>query len=200
MAIFNSSRAYGSVAVVLHWAIALLIGAQLALGLVMTRLLDAAPVTQFWAYQWHKSFGLTTLALCLIRLGWWLANRHPAPVDRLGPMPRRAARIVQFVLLVLPLAVAGAGWAVASSSVLDIPTVAFNLFLVPDLPLERSEVAEAGWTRLHRLGAYALGFFAAGHAFAALWHHLWLNDATLRRMLRPGREAPLRDKRRNRGR
>lgn len=187
--ILNTKSAYGSVAIVLHWAIALLILGQLGLGLVMTRLLEDLPAAQFWAYQWHKSFGLLTLLVCLLRLAWWLANRHPRPVDRLGPALRRAARIVQFVLLVLPVLVAVAGWGVASSSVLDIPTFAFNLVLVPDLPLERSDAAEAGWTQLHRLGAYAVALFAACHAFAALWHHLWLSDDTLKRMIRPGRPA-----------
>lgn len=187
--IVNTKSAYGAVAILLHWTIALLIVGQLILGLVMTRLLEALPVAQFWAYQWHKSFGLMTLALCLTRLVWWFANRHPRPADRLGPALRRAARIVQFVLLVLPVLVAVAGWGVVSSSALDIPTFAFNLVLVPDLPVERSQTAEAGWTRLHRLGAYAVALFAACHAFAALWHHLWLGDDTLKRMLRPGRFA-----------
>lgn len=180
--IFNDRHAFGTVAVALHWLIAVLIFGQFGVGFIMTAWLDALPEAQFWAYQWHKSLGLLTLALVMLRLAWFALNARPAPLS-LSPAERCAARLVQSWLLLGPLAVALAGWATASASPLGIPTLAFNLFLVPHLPLQAGEAQEAFWSNLHRILAWLTVIAAAGHATAALHHHLVRGDDTLRRML-----------------
>jgi cytochrome b561 len=70
---------------------------------------------------------------------------------------------------------------------LEIPSFAFNLVVVPHLPLAKSDAAEALWSWAHALSAYAGAALAAGHSAAALRHHFLLRDDTLRRMIRPGR-------------
>jgi cytochrome b561 len=90
---------------------------------------------------------------------------------------------VQGLLLAATVAVPLAGWALASASTLGIPTFAFNLVLIPHLPLVPSEQAETFWHQLHGLLAYAAVLLAAGHAAAALRHHVLLRDDVLARML-----------------
>lgn len=51
---------------VLHWAVAVLIVALVPIALAMANLPDG-PVKNA-LYEWHKSFGLTVLALALARL------------------------------------------------------------------------------------------------------------------------------------
>ncbi|TKT82752.1 cytochrome b [Aquamicrobium sp. LC103] len=178
----NSSDGYGLVAIVLHWTIALLFLAQIALGLAMVRIGDQR--LAFELIQWHKSFGFLILGLVLVRTGWRLAEAVPRPLP--GPAWEQGAAILVHLLLyalmiVLPLT----GWALVSVSVLEIPTFAFYLVLVPHLPLGVSEQAEEFWTAAHVYAGYLVMVLIAVHVAAALRHHFILRDHALRRMVRP---------------
>jgi cytochrome b561 len=173
---------FGWGTIVLHWMIALLIVGLIVLGYVMTRP-DIDPELQFSLYQWHKSFGMTALALAFIRLVWWLANIHPDPVASLSALERRASSVTHAFLLALTIAVPLAGWAIASTSTLNIPTLFFNRVLIPHLPMEKSEAAEIFWSDAHAWLAYGLAGLVVLHAGAALLHHFWQGDEVLRRML-----------------
>ncbi|WP_455271846.1 cytochrome b [Rhizobium herbae] len=178
----NKRDAFGWGTIALHWTIALLIIGLIVLGYVMTRK-NIDPEVQFSLYQWHKSFGMTALALALIRLVWWLASIHPVPVPTLTPLERRGSSMAHGLLLVLTIAVPFAGWAVASTSTLGIPTLLFNRVLVPHLPMAKSEAAESFWTEAHALLAYCLAGLVVLHAAAALYHHFRRRDEVLTRML-----------------
>jgi cytochrome b561 len=84
-------------------------------------------------------------------------------------------------MVLLPLS----GWALVSASVLEIPTYTFYLFVMPDLPLERSDAAESFWTMAHIVLGWVLLVIAAAHVLAALRHHFLLRDNVLKRMIRP---------------
>ncbi|CAN7418721.1 cytochrome b [Pararhizobium sp. LjRoot235] len=178
----NRQDTFGWGTIVLHWMIALLIVGLIVLGYVMTRP-DVDPELQFSLYQWHKSFGMTALALAFIRLVWWLANVHPDPVASLSGFERRASSVTHAFLLALTIAVPLAGWAIASTSTLNIPTLFFNRVLIPHLPMEKSESAEIFWSDAHAWLAYGLAGLVLLHAGAALLHHFWHRDEVLRRML-----------------
>lgn len=179
----NGPDAFGRVTILLHWAIALLIAGLLVLGYIMTRP-DIDPMLQFDLFQWHKSFGFTALGLCIIRVLWWLAGRHPVAVAGLSVRERWASFAVHILLLGLTLAVPLTGWALASTSTLDIPSFYFNLVVIPHLPLDKSAVAEALWTNAHAILAYSLAGLVLLHAGAALHHHFIRHNAVLVRMLR----------------
>jgi cytochrome b561 len=181
----NGKDSYGLVAIVLHWAIALLIISQLVMGTMMVRLENQR--LAFDLIQWHKSFGLLTLALVVIRLAWRLANPLPSYPATVPDWEARAARGMHRLLYVLMLVLPLSGWALVSVSVLAIPTLAFYLFLVPDLPLDVSEGAEQFWIAVHRQLGYAMMAAVAIHALAALRHHFLLRNGLLVRMLLPSR-------------
>lgn len=182
----NNGHSYGAVAIVLHWTIAVLFVGQIALG-YLTQATSDRPRLQFELYQWHKSFGFLVLALALLRVGWSFAGPKPRPVPNVPPWKEMTSRTVHGLLLVLTILVPLTGWAIASSSPLRIPSFAFNLVVIPDLPLERSDALEALWSQGHALLAYAAGLLALMHAGAALHHHFVLKDGTLTRMLRAER-------------
>lgn len=177
----NQENSYGTVAIALHWTIALLFLGQVALGLTMDRV--ASMALRFTLIQWHKSLGFLILLLSLMRLLWRLANSGPREPASLGKAERLAARGAQSLLYILLIAVPLAGWALVSTSTLDVPSFAFNLVVVPDLPLARSDAAEAFWRRVHTLVAYTATAVAAGHIVAALRHQFWLRDGVLGRMI-----------------
>ncbi len=73
---------YTRTAVALHWLIAVLILTGFTIGANMVDLRMSPEKLKLYAY--HKWFGITVLALVLIRSAWRLT--HVAPPDE--PMPR----------------------------------------------------------------------------------------------------------------
>lgn len=181
----NSEIGFGLVTIVLHWTIALLIFGLILTGFVMRRV-GIDPALQFSLYQWHKSFGFTALGLAVLRAIWWLVERNPSPLPGLSPFEREASRATHDTLIVLAIIVPLAGWAIASTSTLDIPSLYFNVMVIPHLPLAKSEPSENFWMFVHALLAYVTLGLAAIHAAAALYHHFMRRDAVLTRMLRSG--------------
>lgn len=186
----GSGNAYGFFAILLHWSIALLILALLALGYIMTRP-DIDPALQFSLFQWHKSFGMLVLALALVRAVQWAMSVKVAPVASLSALERVLSSTTHKLLLVLGVLVPLAGWAIASVSPLGIPTFMFDLFIVPHLPLAQSEGAETLWSEAHATLAYTLLCLVVLHALAAFYHHLWRRDDVLMRMLGRRRSPPM---------
>lgn len=178
---------YDAAAIVLHWLMALLLTAQLLLGLTMSRIADQR--SAFELIQLHKSIGLTLLGLIGLRLVWRLANRPPPLPDGMPLWERQAARFAHAVLYLLMLVLPLTGWALVSVSVLAVPTMPFGLFVLPNLPLPMSEAAELLWGCLHGLLAWALVGVVALHVLAALRHHFWLRDGVLTRMAWRWRDA-----------
>jgi cytochrome b561 len=184
----NTPLRYGSVTILFHWVIALLFIGQVSGGVLMRRFSD--PKLQFELYQWHKSFGFLILGLAVLRLLWRLANRGPKDVETLAPWEKFASRAAQILLYAALIAIPLAGWAIASSTPLNIPSLMFNLVLIPHLPLEVSEEAEIFWSNVHSTLAYTAAAIASIHILAALRHHFWLHDGVLKRMLSSREPTP----------
>src|ERR1700755_622460 len=104
MPIRNTAAHYGSVAMFFHWLIAVLLIANLALGLYFSDLPRSDP-SLFVLAQTHKSIGLTVLSLSVLRVLWRLVNPiPPLPVD-MNPALKVAARTSQFLLYFLIVAI-----------------------------------------------------------------------------------------------
>lgn len=181
----NDKAGFGWVTIILHWTIAAIILALLALGFIMRRV-PIDPVLQFSLYQWHKSLGFTALGLAAVRALWHVVELYPKPPEGLSPLEQRAGSVTHIVLIGLALAVPLAGWAVASTSTLNIPSFYFNWFVIPHLPMAKSAPAEDFWTLVHMTLAYLLLAFVTLHVLAALYHHFARRDDVLVRMLPTG--------------
>jgi cytochrome b561 len=184
-----SARRYSAVAILLHWASALAALVLIGLGLTMTHA-ALAPLRQFQLYQWHKSGGVTGLALTVLRLLWRLTHRPPPHPVGMPARERRAAAVAHHLLYLLLVGLPLTGWAVVSLSPFNIPTVLYGLVPWPHLPLAAHvpdpAAAEGLLKQVHALGAWFLAALLAVHVAAALRHHFLLRDDVLRRML-PGR-------------
>jgi cytochrome b561 len=182
----NTSERYGHVAIALHWAIALAILGLLVLGVIMVRLAPGSSL-QFELYQWHKSVGITVLALSLLRLGWRLANPPPPLPGTLRPWERALARGTHLGFYVLMLALPFSGWMMVSASVWKIPTVLYGIVPLPHLPvlstLEDRKPVEDALKEVHEWLAIGMAALLALHVAGALKHHFVLRDDTLVRML-----------------
>lgn len=176
---------YTTVAIALHWLLALVIVSLFVLGVYMTDL-PFSP-TRLKLYNWHKWAGISFLLLSVLRLVWRATHRPPAlPASISNAMPawqNRAYHATHHLLYALFFAVPLLGWAYSSAA--GFPIVWFGQIALPDLLSADKALAEL-IKPLHKASALALMGLAALHVAAALKHQWVDRDGLLLRML-PGR-------------
>jgi cytochrome b561 len=177
---------YTGVAVVLHWAIALLILGQIAGGLFMHNLPNTSPI-KFDLYQLHKSFGLTVLALSIARLGWRIANPPPPLPPSIPGWQRLIAKATHWIFYGLIIAIPLIGLAMVSVSPKDIPTRYFGFINIPHLGFLGTDAdAEKQFMAFHKYLSFGvLGLFVL-HVGAALKHAFVDRDGVMRSMAPAG--------------
>ncbi len=167
---------YSTVAIALHWVMALAIVMTFSVGFYMADL-PFSP-QRLKLYNWHKWAGVTLLALAALRLLWRLAHRPPADL----PMPAwqaRAAHLTHLGLYALFFAVPLVGWAYSSAA--GFPIVWFGVLPLPSFVPADKELAELikPW---HAYLAYAMALLVALHVAGALKHRFVERDGLLSRM------------------
>ena len=176
---------YTTVAIVLHWLIALAILSLLAIGLTMTRMPQG--ITAYKLFQLHKSIGITVLALSLLRLLWRLTHRPPPLPAGTKPLEALAAHGTHWAFYVLMIGMPLTGWALVSSSPMNLPTVLFGLVTLPDLPrlgdLPDKKAVSDSFAAVHSTGAWIMIALLVLHVGAALMHHVIRRDEVLHHML-----------------
>src|SRR3546814_10041487 len=90
----NSQEKYSLVARWLHWIIAVLVIAGLALGLLHERLENVLPS----AIPTHKSFCFTILALTLVLIGWRWGYKPPPPTAEMSAWENFITRVTHMPL------------------------------------------------------------------------------------------------------
>ncbi|TIU13312.1 MAG: cytochrome b [Mesorhizobium sp.] len=181
--ITNTATRYGWAMIILHWLIGLIFIGQFVLGFVMMRI--DSQRTSFELIQLHKSFGFLLLGLVILRIAWRVGNAAPALPPSVGTLERKAAPLAHLALYAFQVALPLSGWALVSVSTLEIPTMPFNQFVMPDLPLAESDAAESFWSAAHWYLAYAGIALVALHLLAAMRHHFLLRDSVLTRIITP---------------
>lgn len=187
---------YTAVAVVLHWAIAAAILANLGLGWWMRRAIEVAELQSraIVGFQLHKSLGLTVLVLSLLRLAWRLTHRAPPLPLAMPAWQRWTARAVQGALYVLMILVPLSGWTYVSAqwrgdAPLHVPTLWFGLFEVPHLfdatavELAERKAIAARTLAAHFWMAWGAAALVGVHAAAALRHQLLHRDEVFASMV-----------------
>ncbi len=179
MSLKNTVDRWGPVSQFLHWLIMLLI-----LGLAIVGLsLDSLPKSPryFWVYDLHKSFGLTVLALVVLRLAWRLYAGSPRPVAGTPAWQGAIASLTHWLLYGLILAMPLSGWLYDSASGLR-PLKWFGLAEVPKLTAPDPGLRDLAHGA-HEWLFWVLVALVALHVGAAFYHHIFLRDETLSRML-----------------
>lgn len=184
MPIRNTAERWGWVSIGLHWLTLLAIAGLVLVGFLMQELPNSP--TKIQVYGLHKSFGLTVLALTVLRLLWRLVAGTPAPVPGTPRWQSFIAQVTHGALYVILLAMPLSGWLYNSAS--GFPLKWFGLFSLPKLSGYDAGV-KAFALAAHEWLFIALAVIVAVHAAAALKHHYLDRDATLSRML-PGLPPP----------
>jgi len=179
----NTPQHYGIIAIVLHWAMAVLLIVLTVLGLYMVRLPDAGYDTEkITLILVHKAIGMVALVFVLLRLVWRLCSDLPQLAAGLPQWQQVTARFVHLLFYALLFSLPFTGWVMSSAG--GYPVSFFGWFNVPDITGLDEQLFVLSIV-VHRWLAYALVVLLALHAGAALHHHWTLRDDTLRRMM-PG--------------
>ncbi|MBL8630177.1 MAG: cytochrome b [Rhodospirillaceae bacterium] len=169
--------AFGTVAIVLHWAIAALIVIAVASGLITAgaKEIDLSRATLVV----HQSFGLIIFTLAVVRITWRLT--HPAP-----PLPptttlqqRWAATVTHGSLYLLTFFMPLAGYTglAARGRVISL----FGVFELPQGEFRDFDLARTA-QEVHVSLQYVLYALVAAHVIAALYHQFVIRDGLLWRM------------------
>ena len=183
-----SSERYTSVAITLHWVIAIAIVGMILGGWYMGDLPDGAP-GQYFLYQMHKSIGITILMLTVARIIWRVMNRPPPLPEEMKGLEKTASHLVHLGFYGLMIALPLTGWLYSSVSVkLDVPTVLYGIISWPDVPFVESlktEAASGTVNFIHSKLAWIVLALLGLHVAGAVKHELSAENGVLKRMI-PG--------------
>ena len=174
MSVTSTRDRYGSVASLLHWAVAILILALLFTGLFDDYLPKQATIA------FHKALGIVTLVLVLARLAWWAADRARPDNEDLAPLMKWSAKAVKLGLAAFSVLLPLTGWLMSSAAAK--PILLFGLATVPPL-LGPDKALAHFFKECHELVANGLLALIDAHGGAAIYHHAVLKDDVLRRIL-----------------
>jgi cytochrome b561 len=180
MRIRNSAKTYGSIAIGLHWIVAVLVPAAWISG----HLGDMLPrASHDMGLLMHASLGLSMLGFALARLAWRLADPPPVPeATKFGSWTVHASEIVHLLIYGIMFAIPVLGILTQFARGYGLPV--FGLFEIASPWVGNRNFAH-DMKEMHEALANGLMILIALHAGAALAHHYWLHDRTLKRMV-PG--------------
>jgi cytochrome b561 len=169
---------YGRMAILLHWASALLILGGFTLGLTMTGL-PFSP-DKLRAYAWHKWIGITVFLVATLRLAWRAFVPPPPWPASMAAWQVRAARTVHAMLYALMLAIPLSGWLYSSATGVSVSYL--NLVPLPNLVAKDKDLAGV-LLIVHQALNATLALAVIGHVAAAVKHQWIDRDGMLSRML-----------------
>lgn len=173
----NTPQSYGSVAILFHWTMAILIILLIILGLYMTGL--PVSLRKLKLYGWHKEWGILVLGLVILRVLWRSMNVVPL-LSGLPAWEALAARCTHWSFYLLMGVLPISGWIMSSAA--GLPVSFFGLFVLPDW-VKPDEGLRLYFKQIHVYLAYIMIAFICLHVLAALKHHFINRDDILRRIL-----------------
>lgn len=178
MTLTNTNQSYGSIAKFFHWLIALLVIVLLPVGYFMGDIGDKSLKLQ--AFNLHKLFGLTVLALITLRLLWRWANPVPSLPLEMASWERLLEKTVKaffyIALFVMPLS----GW-IFSTAAGHPPHLGHYTLAAPFIPLSKTLADQI--FNIHATFAVIIIGLLCLHIAGAFKHHFINKDNVLRRML-----------------
>lgn len=175
----HSTDRYGSGLIALHWLTLLLLAAVYVL-IELRGIFPRGSAGRAAMMQWHFMLGLTVLVLLPIRLALRAAGGTPPPIH--PPMPawqERLAKLMHLALYAFLLAMPVLGWCTLSAQGKVIPFFGLELPALLGADKHLGHQLEEIHETIGTIGYYLIGL----HAAAALFHHYWIRDNALRRML-----------------
>ena len=174
MTVLDNPYSYGSVSKVLHWAMAVLLIVIYFLGL------EAAEDHDPTIIEIHNSLGVILMLLALFRFVW----RYTSPKTKIYfPYPYMEVTfeivVTIFYLVMIVMPITGYIFFNLEGETVSFFGITLPNFVAPDASYEKWGHA------VHQILSGALIYAFILHIVGSLYHHFYLKDDSLRRML-PG--------------
>ena len=181
-----SPQRYNSIAIILHWVMAIASIGMLISGVVM----EYVPLDQslkFNLYQWHKASGVLLLIAVMVRILWRiiskLKNQIPPLPENFKLLEQKAAKLGHLGLYVVMIAMPITGWVMVSSSVYGLPTIVFGWFEWPHIPgIQGNETINQLSNRAHMIIGITFALLIGAHIAAVIKHAIFDHENLLKRM------------------
>lgn len=180
------ARRYSSIAITLHWLVAIGIIANVALAWIW----PVAPDEQVRPLiNLHKSVGITVLGLAILRLLWRLGHRPPA-LPAYQPWEVTLSHITHILLYVIIFTMPLTGWIMDSAwdKAAENPMYLFGLFEWPRIgfitafdPATKKMIHD-GFGEAHEIAAKIVYALFVLHVAGALKHQFLDGKRELQRM------------------
>lgn len=180
----DSSQSFGLVSIFFHWVSAIATLLLFGLGVYLTSYGYYSPNFLEIAH-FHYALGILLFGLVIARIVWRVTSKTPAPLT--GNLAGRIGiKLIKFLLYVLLLAIMVSGYLICTSEGQTINV--FNWFQVKSFVLlEMDQLNLAGLT--HKYLSWVLFGLVLLHVAAALFHHFFVKDRTLVRMIKPASKS-----------
>ncbi len=175
----NTDRGFGWVSRALHWITALAVLTAMPLGVWISEMEVSLASLKYFGY--HKTLGITVLALIVARIIWHVISPPPAPLSHGIGWQDALAKLVHRAFYVLLLAMPLSGWIASSATGID--TVIFGRWTLPSIAPASEDWESAGFLA-HDLIGKALFLCVILHVGGALYRAVVKRDGTLARMVR----------------
>lgn len=173
---------YGKLSITLHWLmLALFVGVYACIEI--KGLLPRESTARGLFLGLHGLFGLSIFALVWVRLLGRLTPRPPI-TPSLPKWQTGISHLMHFALYGLMIATPLLAWLLLSASGKPMPYFEFYLPSLVAVDPDQAKLFKHWHELLGSTGYWLIGL----HAAAGLFHHYWVRDNTLTRML-PGRSA-----------
>ena len=167
---------YGQPAIILHWALAILIAGMVGLGWYMMSIEDEP--NSGWYFDLHKSVGIVVFVLVLLRILWRSKHRPAALPTSLPTWQVKVSSVTQWSLYASMVLMPLTGFIGASYSKKGV--IFFGL-KVPAWVIPNHDISEQFFS-VHSALAWVLVALVALHAAAGLKHLLVDKDGVFERM------------------
>jgi cytochrome b561 len=174
----NPEARYDATLRILHWAMAAIIFAAIALG-VAAAFLPRGVSPRVEILTVHKSLGMTALILIVLRVAWRLYVGAPPYAAALGAFSRLGAHAGHVALYALMIALPVTGY--VNSVAGGHPAPWFGLFEFPALVGKNEALAHRA-SFAHYWLAWTIGAVLALHLAAVAWHVWVKRDDVFARM------------------
>lgn len=182
----NTQDRYGKLSIAMHWLMLALLVAVYACILLREEFPRGSDIREDLK-TWHFMLGLSVLGLLVLRVVIRFSGPTPAINPPVGVWQHRLAAAMHGVLYLFLFAMPVLGWLILSTEGKPIPLFGLELPALWQQDKGLADEIEDIHELIGEIGYYLIG----AHAAAALFHHYFIRDNTLLRML-PGAAKPMR--------